>query len=173
MKRKTIISLVIGCIVALAIAGGWYYYYNYVATVNDYVLIKITPPQQEESIFGGYTYSKPKFEFEVLPSYDNDSIAVAAQKVDFKDHQEFILHYWEELMREPTPDDRSEQIIHDAKLKAAQEHMQQQRILVRTTHIRKFSPEEALEMIRDHWADKSLEKYAKDNKVDYAIYNIF
>lgn len=172
MKRKNILTITICCIVALAIGGVWYYY-NYVATVNDYVLIKITPPQQEESLFGGYMYSKTKFEFEVLPSYDNDSSAVAAQKYDFQKHQEFMMHYWKELMREPTPEDRTEQFILDAKIKAAQELMQQQRILVRTTHIRKFSTEEAFEMIREHWADKSLEKYAKENKIDYAIHNIY
>lgn len=83
------------------------------------------------------------------------------------------MHYWEELLHEPTPTNKTDKFILDAKIKAAQEHMQQQRILVRTTHIRKFSSEEAFEMIREHWADKSLEKYAKDNKVDYAIYNIY
>lgn len=126
-----------------------------------------------KSIFGGYTYSKPKFEFETLPAYKNDSIAIAVQEADFQKDQEFILHYWEELLHEPTPTNKTDKFILDAKIKAAQEHMQQQRILVRTTHIRKFSSEEAFEMIREHWADKSLEKYAKDNKVDYAIYNIY
>lgn len=166
MKLKTLISIVIIYCIG-------YYYYNYISTVNDYFLIKITPPQKEKSMFGGYSYSNPKFEFEILPTYDNDSIALAAQKADYQHHQEFTMHYWEKLMQEPIPEDRAERFILDVKIEAAQGLMQQQWILVRTTHIRKFSPEEALEMIREHWGDKSLEKYAKDNKIDYAFFNIY
>ena len=32
--------------------------------------------------------------------------------------------------------------------------------------------EEALKMLQEHWADKSLEDYAKSNKIEVAVYCI-
>lgn len=169
MSRKAIIWAVVSLVLLTVIASCWAYYY-YVETVNDYVLIKVTPPDREESIFRGYTYSKPKFEFEALPNYKSDDEAVAEQTHKAKENQKWLLsHYEEELTeanKEPNP------IIKDARIKAYQFLMSESRILIRSTHIRKFSANEAFQMVIDHWADKSLEDYAKSKKIDVAVYNI-
>lgn len=157
--------------IVAAIGSGWYYYHNHIKTVNDYILIKIIPPQKKESLFGGYEYSKPKFEFEKLPNYANDDMAVAAQKIDLNDEKEY---YMEELRHEQNLADSSGRLSYEAtvRMQICKEVMEQRRILVRVTHIRDFSSEEALKIIQEHWADKTLEKFIKDKDLDFAIYNI-
>lgn len=50
--------------------------------------------------------------------------------------------------------------------------LEEEWFLIHTTHIIKHSTEEALKMVQEHWADKSLEDYAKSNIVEVAMHSI-
>lgn len=98
------------------------------------MLIKVTPPEREESIFGGYTYSEPKFEFEALPNYKSDDEAVADLTHKVQETQEWLLYHFEEELTEANKE--SDPIIRDTRIKAYQSLMSEYRILIRSTHIR-------------------------------------
>lgn len=165
------ISLII-LVAVLALIGAWLYYYNCIETITQYCLIKVTPPQEEPSIFGGVTYSKPKFEFEPISKlYANDSIAVSDQKREKEKTDEFLLAELEKFGREK-PSDRTEEITPAARLNAITSMLSRHYILVRATHTRSFSAEEVMKMLQEHWTDNSLETYAKDHKVEVSIYNL-
>lgn len=167
--KKNVLFLIIAFVSLLLIAGGSAYYYYFVDTVDNYFLIKFTPPQPRESIFGGREYSDPKFEFEILKEYPNDETAIQDQTKEAQHSYTWLLEEYEKELKLPKEDNP---IIQNARINAITSMLEEERILVRTTHIRRFDAEEALDMIREHWADKSLEDYAKSNKVDVAVYPI-
>lgn len=169
MKGNNLKYLIISLVIIIIAAGGFIYYYFCIDTVNDYVLLKYTPPKQEESIFGGYTYSTPEFKFENLPDYKSDRDAIEVQKNDaINSHEYFLKKYQEEL---DNPSENND-VIRRARLNACESLLTEQRILIRTTHTRRFDAEEALQMVIDHWADQSLEEYAKSKKIEVAIYQL-
>ena len=167
MKKLKYI-IIISAIVIVGVCGFLYYYFC-IDTVNTYVLLKYTPPKREESIFGGYTYTKPDFEFEKLPDYKTDDEAVDDQKEKALNSHEFYLKKYQEELEHPTEDN---DVIRKARLNACESLLTEQRILIRTTHTRRFNAEEALQMVIDHWTDKSLEEYAKSKKIEVAIYQL-
>lgn len=166
--KKSVLIAIISAIVLIIAAGGLYYYFN-IDTVSHYFLVKYTPPQPRESIFGGREYSDPKFEFAQLKDYANDDIAVEAETMEAKHSYSWLLQEYEKELRQPKEDNP---IIQDARMNAITSMLEEERILIRTTHIRRFSAEEALKMVQEHWADKSLEDYAKSNKIEVAVYSI-
>lgn len=167
MKKSYLIAIVSAII--LIITLGSLYYYFYIDTVSNYFLVKYTPPQQRESIFGGREYCDPKIEFAKLKDYANDDMAVEAETIEANHSYSWLLEEYEKELRQPKDENP---IIQDARMNAITSMLEEQRFLIRTTHIRKFSAEEALKMIQEHWADQSLEDYAKSNKIEVAIYNI-
>lgn len=170
MSKKILISIIAGVSLIVILGGcGYYYYYYYVETVDNYVLIKYTPPQPRESIFGGLEYTDPKFEFKILEDYPDDETAIREQSEEAKQSYIWLLEEYKQEIEHPEDDDPS---MHSARINAIISLLDEERILVRTTHIRKFSADEALDMIGKHWADKSLEDYAKSNKIELAIYPI-
>lgn len=166
--KKSVLIAIISAVVIIIAAGGLYYYF-YIDTVSNYFLVKYTPPQPRESIFGGREYSDPKIEFEQLKDYANDDIAVEAETKEAKHSYSWLLQEYEKELRQPKDDNP---IIQDARMNAITSMLEGERFLIRTTHIRKFSAEEALKMLQEHWADKSLEDYAKSNKIEVAVYCI-
>lgn len=167
MKKSVLIALVSA--IFLIIAAGGLYYYFYIDTVTNYYLVKYTPPQPRKSIFGGYEYSNPQIEFLQLEDYSSDKLAVEAETSEAKESYSWLLEEYEKESLQPE-DDNS--IIQDARMSAITSMLEEERFLIRTTHIRKFSAEEALKMIQKHWADKSLEDYAESNKIEIAVYSI-
>lgn len=163
MKKSVLIAIL------LIITAGGLYYYFYIDTVSNYFLVKYTPPQPRESIFGGREYSDPKFEFAQLKDYASDDNALEAETSEAKHTYSWLLKEYEKELRQPKEDNP---IIQDARINAITSMLEEERFLIRTTHIRKFSAEEALKMVQEHWADKSLEDYAKSNKIEVAIYSI-
>lgn len=153
----------------MLIAGCCAYYYYYVDTVNSYFLIRYTPPQERESLFGSREYSDPKLEVQNLNDYPDDEVAVKDQTQIFKNTYNRLLDEYKKISDHPQNDNP---IIQSAHVNAITSMLDEQRILVRTTHIRKFDTNEALDMIRKHWANKSLDNYAKSNKVEVAVYPI-
>ena len=89
MKKLKYI-IIISAILIVGVCGFLYYYFC-IDTVNTYVLLKYTPPKREESIFGGYTYTKPEFEVKKLPDYKTDDEAVDDQKEKALNSHEFYL----------------------------------------------------------------------------------
>lgn len=166
--KKSVLIAIISAVVIIIAAGGLYYYF-YIDTESNYFLVKYTPPQPRESIFGGREYSDPKIELEQLKDYANDDIAVEAETKEAKHSYSWLLQEYEKELRQPKDDNP---IIQDARMNAITSMLEEERFLIRTTHIRKFSAEEALKMLQEHWADKSLEDYAKSNKIEVAIYSI-
>lgn len=167
MKKSVLIAIISA--IVLIIAAGSLYYYFYIDTVSNYFLVKYTPPQPRESVFGGREYSDPKIEFAQLKDYANDDMAVEAETTDAKHSYSWLLQEYEKELRQPKED---HPIIQDARMNAITSMLEEERFLIRTTHIRKFSAEEALNMLQEHWADKSLEDYAKSNKIEIKIYSI-
>ena len=167
--NKKVIIFIVSTVSLILILGGWAYYYYYIDTVDNYFLIKFTPPQPRESIFGGREYSDPKFEFEMLKDYPDDDTAIQDQTKEAQNTYTWLLDEYEKELKLPKDDNP---IIQNARINAITSMLEEERILVRTTHIRKFDAEEALDMIREHWADKSLDDYAKSNRVDVAVYPI-
>ncbi len=167
MKKRVLIAIVSA--IVLIIATGCLYYYFYIDTVSNYFLVKYIPPQPRESMFGGYEESDPKFDFSQLKDYENDSIAVEAQTKEAKHSYSYFENEYEKELRQPKEENP---IIQDARMKAIISKLMEERYLIRITHIRKFSAEEALKMIQKHWADESLKDYAKSNKIEVEVYLI-
>lgn len=166
MKKN---SLFVISIMALFIAAGVLYYYFYINTVSNYFLVKYTPPQPRESIFGEFEYTDSKLEYLQLENYSSDNMALETEATEAKHSYSWLLKEYEKELRQPNKDNP---IIQNARMNAIRSMLEEERFLIRTTHIRKFSAEEALKMIQEHWADKSLEDYAKSNKIEVAVYCI-
>lgn len=107
MKKKSIIiSVAIIAVLAIGVGIGVYYYRN-VAEVTDYFCIQYTPPvEQGVSFFGTPQYSNPKVELKQLLNYDNDSVAVAANRKRAEQEQKFLMKKFdEEIKKNPSKGD--------------------------------------------------------------------
>ncbi|MDE6384280.1 MAG: hypothetical protein K2K79_08050 [Paramuribaculum sp.] len=114
-------------------------------------------------------YTKPEYQCELLPNYPNEEAAIKEQEKKAKEFYIFVSKKYEQELKYPTDDNPR---LHKIQVNAIKSLLEQERILVRSTHNRNFNPEEALEMIRKHWGDKSLKEYAKSNNVEVTIYHI-
>lgn len=167
--KKTLITIFAIILIAGTATGAWAYYYYNVEKVNNYYLITYTPPYERESIFGEIEYTKPEFEYKALLNYSSDESAIKAQTKEAKHRYTWLLQELERELKHPT---EKELILQKAKVDAITSALQEERILIRITHIRNFDSEEAFKMICDHWADKTLSNYAKSKKIDVAVYEI-
>lgn len=166
--KKPIVWIIVALIIAVA-GGVFAYWYNCVDTVTDYILVKFTPPQEEKSLFGGISYSDPKVECQFLGEYPTDTVAVRDQSKELERTRKFLYQELAKLESEES-DDATADIIKQARYKAILSHLSTQRIVVRTTHVRSLNPEEALKIFQEHWGDSKLEEYARDKKIDVAVY---
>ena len=165
-KRKQIIliSLVTLCI----LLGGWIYYF-YIATVNDYFLVKFIPPQKERSILGTVQYSKPKVKVDQV-FYENDETAVEKEtEVAVHSYERRLARYEQELQNPSYSEPWAEEVM----LQVRREALEEMRYLIRVTHTRSFGAQQGLEMIIEHWPDKSLKEAMESEKIEVEIFNIY
>ena len=149
--------------------GAFYSYYYWIDTVDSYYIVKVIPPQPMTALYGGTRYTAPEIEIERLKDYKDDMTALEEQTKEAKSSYAWLLEEYDKELKLP-PDDNP--IIQEARMNAIKSLLEQEMILIRTTHSRSFKPEKAIEMISQHWTDGSLEDYASRNKIDIAIYRV-
>lgn len=161
MKNKLPIIISIFALF-LIIGGGFYYKYNYVDTVTDYRVVKVTPPT--ENYFGGY--SDPEIEIEAVRRYQNDSIAEVYERKRLEQHRNFLNRDITKEI-ESQKDEMQKQIMIDVYKKM----LSQEWTLISITHTRSFDSKPFAKLIKQYGLNsEEVNNYTKRNKIQVSVY---
>lgn len=168
MKKSVIV--IIFAIIALSCAGAYAYYYYFVQTVTNYFVLTYTPPQERNYGLAGIDYTDPKIEIEQTTDYEDDK---TAREIESQKAKESFDYYFSELEKLAENSTAQNDIQRQCEVNALTDLLQQQYFLIRITHIRKYSVEESLDVIRKHWGNhKELKDFAEKNKLSFEIYTL-
>ena len=161
MKKK--LPVILSIILLLIITGGGFYYkYNYVDTVTDYKVIKVTPPV--ENYFG--TYSDHEIEIQTVRQYENDSVAEIYERKRLEQHRNYLnTHITKEV--ESQKDDLQKQVMIDVYKKL----LSQEWTLISITHTRSFNSKPLAKLIKQYGlGSEKTRNYIRQNKIQVLVY---
>lgn len=146
----------------LVIGGGFYYKYNYIDTVTDYRVVKVTPPT--ENYFGGY--SDPEIEIEAVRRYQNDSIAEVYERKRLERHRDYISKNISKGVAEQKND-----IMKHATENAYIGLLSQEWTLISITHTRSFDSKPFARLIKQYGlSSEEVNNYTRRNKIQVSVY---
>ncbi|MBO4550227.1 MAG: hypothetical protein J5733_05795 [Bacteroidaceae bacterium] len=160
---KYALLLLAAIIIGASIYGVRYYHYNYVEQVSDYYIIYIDMPRVVKGAFRDRT-QEGKVEIKNLGRYPNDSTAIAKET---KRSEEFDEHCLNKLQECPRG---------SIEWQVYSELLEQSRILMRFSHIRKFDKRQIKEakkkIIKNGVFSEEVRRYMDKNKIDAEFYTI-
>lgn len=158
-------SLLIALLLSFSIAGGYYYYFNYVEEITERYLVKYTIPHEEDGLYGT-TMSDPKIDISRLKDYESDSLAIVHQKKEAESNKKWLL---KQFSNEKFDDD--DELMNLAKRNAYVNLLNEERMLISITHVRNMDAKEALDILKKHGLfSKDIKEYAEKKKLKANIY---
>ena len=150
MKKGYFVAAV--AIIAVAvICGVWFYHYNYVEVVTERYIVTV-----------------PKMEVKELTQYASDSVAVEKETANARDYRKKLLEMYD---KEDFTDE--DELTEEAKMNAYKNLMEQSSVLFSISHVRSTSPEEALEIIKEHGLlSNDVVEFAEENKIHVEVYQL-
>lgn len=164
MKKSKKVATIIICLAVLifTIGYGTYYYLYNVVQVNDYYAIKIYEP--ERSLFG--FWEAPKIEIKKMKDFDNDKEAIKAISKAVKKEKK-VYEYMSEVYASNKTEDK-------VMIQLALKELAASHYLISIKHVRSFSNEEVLKVLKECKGNFSkLAEYAQTKKVEYHEYPIY
>ena len=174
---KYVLLLLAAIIIGASIYGVRYYYYNYVEQVSDYYLISIELPRIEEWAFGKEK-TDGKIEIKKLPEYANDSTAIVSETKKSEEFDEYLIKEIEKHLQKQkeVEQDFIEYNRERVHVNANTELLEQSRILMRFSHIRKFDKDQFEKIknliIKNGVFSEEVRRYMDKSKIDAEFYTI-
>lgn len=161
MKKH--LPVIIGILlIFLVIGGGFYYKYNYIDTITDYRVVKVTPPT--EYYVGGY--SDPEIEIEAVRRYQNDSIAEVSERRRLEQHRDFLNRDITKEI-ESQKDEMQKQVM----IRVYKKMLSQEWTLISITHTRSFDSKPFAKLIKQYGLDsEEVNNYTRRNKIQVSVY---
>lgn len=160
---KKYLPIIIGILLLLiVIGGGFYYKYNYIDTVTDYRVIKVTPPT--EYYVGGY--SDTEIEIEAVRRYQNDSIAEVSEHRRLEQYRNILNKNITKEIESQKDEMQKQLMIHVYKKILSQEWT-----LISITHTRSFDSKPFAKLIKQYGlGSEEVNNYTRRNKIQVSVY---
>ena len=174
---KYALLLLAAIIIGASICGARYYYHNYVEQVRGYYIIYIDLPRVVRGTYRNRVQGG-KVDIKKLGRYPNDSTAIASETKRSEEFDEYLIKEIEKHLQKQreVEQDFVEYSKERAHVEANTELLEQSRILMRISHIRKYNKAQVKSLsksiIKNGVFSEEVRRYIEKYKLDAEFYTI-